>query len=216
MFSKFIAAAALTVVSAADVPLFSSNDDYDEINLNIRMLSNGTATPVPTNITIVTAMTGDFGTSDPTDLAPGGAKYTGFNAGFCAYMATLDTTSTSCVVTAVALARRQLSEAEKRRLAPMSISVTSKMLYPTAAAATTGATTVNSATIVPTALAASLNNQAGFSGVTVTAATATATAPTSGGAAAPAAAPSPSPSSNAAKVAVSTLAALSAFVASLL
>merc|ERR1719335_1131778 len=51
MFSKFFAAAALAVVSvsAADVPVFSSNDDYDEINLNIRMLSGNATTPASTH-----------------------------------------------------------------------------------------------------------------------------------------------------------------------
>ena len=44
MLSKVFAAAAVAVASAADVPVFSSNDDYDEINLNIRMLSNTSST----------------------------------------------------------------------------------------------------------------------------------------------------------------------------
>ena len=36
---KIASVAALGFVAAADVPVFSSNDDYDEINLNIRLLA---------------------------------------------------------------------------------------------------------------------------------------------------------------------------------
>jgi len=216
MFTKFLAAAALTVVSAADVPLFSSNDDYDEINLNIRMLSNHSAPAgTPTNVTVSTAMTGTFpaGTT-VAKLGPGGAMYTDFNAGFSSYMLTISSGASACVVTAVGAGRRQLSESEaKRRLTvTLPIVVTSALTYASATAATAGAAAVNAATINTQTLANSFSGS--LSGVTVSSATATATAPTT--AAAPAAAPSPSPSSNAAKVAVSTLAALSAFVASLL
>lgn len=62
MFSKVFAAAALAVVSAADVPVFSSNDDYDEINLNIRMLSNHSSADVatPTQVTGSVTTTATF------------------------------------------------------------------------------------------------------------------------------------------------------------
>jgi len=57
MFSKVFAAAALAIVSAADVPVFSSNDDYDEINLNIRMLANHTTATAP----VETSVSGSMG-----------------------------------------------------------------------------------------------------------------------------------------------------------
>jgi len=41
---KIASIAALGFVAAADVPVFSSNDDYDEINLNIRLLAAHNAT----------------------------------------------------------------------------------------------------------------------------------------------------------------------------
>ena len=41
---KIASVAALGFVAAADVPVFSSNDDYDEINLNIRLLAAHNAT----------------------------------------------------------------------------------------------------------------------------------------------------------------------------
>ena len=43
---KLLAAAFLgaSSVLAADVPVFSANDDYDEVNLNIRLLAAHNAT----------------------------------------------------------------------------------------------------------------------------------------------------------------------------
>ncbi len=45
---KLLSVAALSFVAAADVPVFSSNDDYDEINLNIRLLQNNGTVNVTT------------------------------------------------------------------------------------------------------------------------------------------------------------------------
>lgn len=44
----------LGFVSAAQVPSFSANDDYDEVNLNIRMLD------AHANVTEVVTVTGTF------------------------------------------------------------------------------------------------------------------------------------------------------------
>jgi hypothetical protein len=47
---KLLSFAALSYVAAADVPVFSSNDDYDEINLNIRLLQNNATANVTTYV----------------------------------------------------------------------------------------------------------------------------------------------------------------------
>jgi hypothetical protein len=58
---KLLSFAALSYVAAADVPVFSSNDDYDEINLNIRLLQNNATVNVTTYV-----MTGDLTTKYTT------------------------------------------------------------------------------------------------------------------------------------------------------
>ncbi len=47
---KLLSFAALSYVAAADVPVFSSNDDYDEINLNIRLLQKNATANVTTYV----------------------------------------------------------------------------------------------------------------------------------------------------------------------
>ena len=67
---KLLSFAALSYVAAADVPVFSSNDDYDEINLNIRLLASHN---VSGNANATFMVTGScdstYNTADtPTDL----------------------------------------------------------------------------------------------------------------------------------------------------
>lgn len=95
--------------AAAQVPSFSANDDYDEINLNIRMLSNHT-TPDEIVVEVVT-VSGSFSASltvpAGTDVAALNAD-TAIKAAICAQVLAaggLAPTST-CEVTISAASRR--------------------------------------------------------------------------------------------------------------
>lgn len=210
MLSKVFAAAAVAVVSAADVPVFSSNDDYDEINLNIRMLQNttssGTTAPVATSIS-------------------GGCTLTQTGANTCdaAYTATHEAAVNAVVAsqysasvsdsTTTATCGRRLSAAGRRltwtdSTTPYAQAYSYTVTFASAAAAQ-AAVAGYSATSMDSALAA-----ATLPAATVTGAVSTAPGVVSTGGTP--ASPSPSPSSNAAKVAVSTLAAFSAFMASMM
>jgi hypothetical protein len=232
MFSKIFAAAALAVVSAADVPLFSSNDDYDEINLNIRMLSNGTsAAAVETTIAAAVKVEAAFPqitiggqTVNPTaallnDLAS-------FKAGCKAALETTTAlTGSTVTVTGVTDAARR-ARARALTTTQLSLNIAYNAVFATAALADTAVAAIaegsNGATTFASDLGSGLKTNLVSQGfMTQAQADAITFAVTSkggsvqtGGAAA--AAPSPSPSSNAAKVAVSTLAAFAAFMASMM
>ena len=212
MLSKVFAAAAVAVVSAADVPVFSSNDDYDEINLNIRMLQNTTSTG--TTAPVATSISGDCSltqtganTCDATYTAAHEASVNAVVAG--TYGASVSDSSTT------ATCSRRLSAAGRRLQAytdsttPYTQAYTYTVTFPSQAAADAAVASYSAATM-NTALGAATLNGAAVTGATSTSPTVVA-AP--GGSPA---SPSPSPSSNAAKVAVSTLAAFSAFMASMM
>lgn len=88
-------------VLAADVPTFSANDDYDEINLNIRLLE------AHKNKTTIVKLTVPIAVSCPASFSSCTADYFGssttFTDGCCANIktaASLDDT-TACAVTSV-------------------------------------------------------------------------------------------------------------------
>jgi hypothetical protein len=221
MFSKVFAAAALAVVSAADVPVFSSNDDYDEINLNIRMLSGNTTVTVasthefPVNMSMAVTMATDPATTTAFTDGTKDAIKTGANAN------TITATFTSST-------RRRLSE-DRRLTTAYTVAVAASLGFTSASAATAAKTTVQGAsflTSVANGVNTAMNGVAGYTPISAAAITgvsagnvvdcATQTCNSNTAAAgAAAASPSPSPSSNAAKVAVSTLAAFAAFMASM-
>ena len=223
MFSKLFAASALAVVSAADVPVFSSNDDYDEINLNIRMLSGNTTATASDDVTInhSVSFTGTFPAGTTYSTLDGSAE---FKAGAAsAIKASVTPAPKSVTVTAV-------TDGSSRRARQLSVSLTPAVAYNmvvSAANAAAAKTFVTSTSTGAGSFAAALTagvtsalSAAGYTGATITgvtaATTATETAATPSPAAPAAAAPSPSPSSNAAKVAVSTVAAFAAFMASMM
>jgi len=220
MFSKVFAAAALAVVSAADVPVFSSNDDYDEINLNIRMLSgNGTTVAstheLPVNMSMAVTMATDPATTTTFTDGTKAAIKSAANAN------TIAATFTSST-------RRRLSE-DRRLTTAYTVAIVAQLGFTSLSDANAASTTVQSSaflTNVANGVNTAMSGVAGFTaisassisgvsaGTVVNCATSTCTSNTPAAGAA-AASPSPSPSSNAAKVAVSTLAAFAAFMASM-
>jgi hypothetical protein len=133
MFSKLFAAAALAVVSAADVPLFSSNDDYDEINLNIRMLSNGTSAATPTTVAASVVLSADFPTGTTVPIL---AASDAFKTGAATALKATPQLSTATTVTVTAV-----TDASARRAralaASLIIAIAYDAVFPTSAAADT-------------------------------------------------------------------------------
>ena len=64
---KIASVAALGFVAAADVPVFSSNDDYDEINLNIRLLASHNASNANATFKVTGSLDSTYSTADPAD-----------------------------------------------------------------------------------------------------------------------------------------------------
>merc|ERR1719181_2118849 len=93
------AAVAAATVSAAEVPVFSSNDDYDEINLNIRLLQTN-VTEAPANVTMTYTVTGELTSSYTTDKTVAGLCADVEGATASAMTAT--TGADSCTVTSCA------------------------------------------------------------------------------------------------------------------
>lgn len=221
MFSKLFAAAALAVVSAADVPVFSSNDDYDEINLNIRMLSgNTTASSDGGDQVISHVVTVTMSVPDGEDIASLNSN-TAFKGGCENGLKSSIPDAKSVSVTGIT------DGSSSRRARQLAVTLTPAIAYDVTVSAanadavkslvTSGGSSGTFATSLATSLAVALAT-AGYTGATITGISPATTATTAAAPPAPAAAaaPSPSPSSNAAKVAVSTVAAFAAFMASMM
>jgi hypothetical protein len=220
---KLLSVAALSFVAAADVPVFSSNDDYDEINLNIRLLQSN-VTGAPVNVTaapgekLVYTVSGSMSSTYTTDKtatalcsdieAPTAAA---LKASTSSDTATIDT----CAAPAAASRARKLST-------DVAIDQAYSLTFATATAASTATSTITGAGFAA-AFATTLNAELakGDSGLTATVSSFTAptTAATTVTTAAPAAtpaAPAPSPSSDASMVKANVaLAAVAALFASL-
>ena len=220
MFSKLFAAAALAVVSAADVPVFSSNDDYDEINLNIRMLSGNTTTKATTGDQVIShsfSFTGSFADGETYDsLNSNQAFKNGCENGLKGAISDAKSVEVTGVSDGTSSRRaRQLAVTLTPAIA-YDVTVSAANVDAVKALVTSGGSSGTFATSLATSLTVALAT-AGYS-VTISSITPATTATTAPAPAAPAAAaaPSPSPSSNAAKVAVSTVAAFAAFMASMM
>jgi len=209
---KIASVAALGFVAAADVPVFSSNDDYDEINLNIRLLAshnvsgNANATFLVTGSCDSTYNTADSATAlctavkGPTESA----------------LMSATSSATSAITSCGA-------KAASRRLSASDVAITQayELGFTSANAATTATALVNGAGFAATfqtalnsalasagsSLTASVDS---FSGVDATAAAATTEAP----AVVPAPA-APSPASSDASMVKATTAIAAAVFASL-
>jgi len=213
---KLLSIAALGFVAAADVPVFSSNDDYDEINLNIRLLqsANGTAKANVTEYVV----SGDVTTTYTTALT---------YPALCADVAGPTCTALTGATSAGGCVINSCGDASARRARALQTATdkTIKQTYSLTFASSSEATAASTAIASPTfgaSFATALNNAlpAGLTAsapvfsapTTVTTVGGTTAAPTTAAPAPAAAAPSPSPSSDAsmlkANVALAAVAAL--------
>jgi len=204
------------------VPVFSSNDDYDEINLNIRLLQ-GNVTEAPINGT---------GTAQYTVSGSVTSKYTTDKTvdGLCGDVAAptctalegqTGATAGSCSISSCAAPAAAASRARKLQAAEVSIEQAYAIVFATAAAANTASATIADPAFA-SSFATALNAELTTAGTGLTATVEAVGAPTVGvtivTTAAPAApaAPSPSPSSDASMVKANVaLAAVAALFASM-
>lgn len=214
----------LGFVSAAQVPSFSANDDYDEVNLNIRMLQNTTARVTVSGVVTVT-MTVPTG-STPESLNAD----TAFTGALCSSLIAAGGLSADdeCTITAVEAAERRARALQDSL--DLSISYTLVISSAAAADAFSAAVASGSAAAFEAALTAALATalaaidtnyavsaitSAGASVVTTTAAPVDSAATTGTDATTAAAAASPADSSDASMIKANVaLAAVAALVAS--
>lgn len=208
---KIASVAALGFVAAADVPVFSSNDDYDEINLNIRLLASHNTSSVNATYKVTGSMDSTYSTADTATVLCSTVK-----APTEAALMSSTSSSTSEITTCGA-------KASRRALTASDVAITQayELGFTSATAASQATETINGAGFATTFQAAL--NQAltsagssltatvsSVSGVDSTAAAATTEAP----AAAPAA-PAPASSSSDASMVKATTAIAAAVFASL-
>jgi len=221
---KLLSVAALSYVAAADVPVFSSNDDYDEINLNIRLLASNDGTQ---NVTANYKVNGDMASTWTSSGGSGITSYTDLCNTINTHTETVlksETSSATSEVTSCGqAATRRLST--ERKLSAVDVTQAYSLGFATAAAADAAVTLISSDAFA-TSFASALNAALAAAGSTLSA-TVTFSAPTQveldasqatvppATTAAPAvAAPSPSPSSDASMIKATT-AIFAAVVASL-
>jgi len=218
---KLLSFAALSYVAAADVPVFSSNDDYDEINLNIRLLQNNATVNVTTYV-----MTGKM-TTKYTSAQNAAAVCTAVKASTQKTLVATLKSSSATVNTCDAAARR----GRALQAGEVSIKQGYSAVFASEAGATAAKTTVESGSFAAD-FAAALTTQMATDGVTaasaptVTSASASApvtqvngetvTAAPVAPSPTPVAAPSPAPSSDASMLKANVaLAAVAAVLASM-
>jgi len=218
---KLLSIAALSFVAAADVPVFSSNDDYDEINLNIRLLQKGNDTVVPASNmttapgeTVVYTVSGSMSSTYTTDLTVT-ALCSSVEAPTAAALKSTTSADTATIDTCAAPASRA-----RKLSTDVSIDQAYSLTFATSAAATSATSTISGPSFA-SSFAAILNTQLSGTGLTATVSsftaptTSTATVTTAAPAATPAA-PAPSPSSDASMVKANVaLAAVAALFASM-
>jgi hypothetical protein len=212
---KLLSFAALTFVAAADVPVFSSNDDYDEINLNIRLLQ-ANVTSAMANATNTFTVSGSV-TSTYSTTMTATALCDSVSAPTCAAL-TSSTAAGACAITACA---PPASRARKLQT-DVAIEQAYALTFTSQAAASTASETIASPAFATT-FAAVLNQElaGGATGLTATVNSVSAPVVVSSGTAttalpaapAPAAAaPSPSSDANTVKANVVLAVASAVFV----
>jgi len=219
---KLLSIAALSFVAAADVPVFSSNDDYDEINLNIRLLQKNGTEAAATNVTaapgetMVYTVSGSMSSTYTTDLTVT-ALCSSVEAPTAAALKSATTSDTATIDTCAAPASRA-----RKLSTDVAIDQAYSLTFATATAASTASSTISSPSFT-SAFATILNAELATAGSGLTATVSSFTAPTTAATtvttAAPAAtpaAPAPSPSSDASMVKANVaLAAVAALFASM-
>ena len=208
---KIASVAALGFVAAADVPVFSSNDDYDEINLNIRLLAAHNASNVNATFEVTGSVDSTYNTPDSASVLCTAVKAPTESA-----LSSSTNAATSAITNCDATSsRRALSASD------VAITQAYKLGFTSADAAATATSTINGAGFAAafqTALNTALTNAgssltasvSSVSGVDATAAAATTEAP-----AATPAAPAPASSSSDASMVKATTAIAAAVFASL-
>jgi len=217
---KLLSFAALTYVAAAEVPVFSSNDDYDEINLNIRLLSQN-VTGAPANVSASYVVSGSLTSSYVTEKTVDGLCGDVAAPTAAALESTTGAAAGSCTINSCAAPAAAASRARKLQAASVSIEQAYAITFTTVEAANSAATVVNDEAFAST-FATALNSELASAGTGLTATVDSATASvtvvvdTTAAPAPAVAAPSPSPSSDATMVKANVaLAAVAALFASM-
>merc|ERR1719380_119776 len=132
---KIASVAALSVVAAADVPVFSSNDDYDAINLNIRLLAAHNASNVNATFEVTGSVDSTYNTPDSASVLCTAVKAPTESA-----LSSSTNAATSAITNCDATAsRRALSASD------VAITQAYKLGFTSADAAATATSTINGA-----------------------------------------------------------------------
>jgi hypothetical protein len=209
---KIATVAALSFVAAADVPVFSSNDDYDEINLNIRLLSVNNGTANASTHFVSGDMSSTYSTADTAKNL-----CSSVNGPTCTALGS-SLSSGSCEISTCGAASRR---ARALQASDVAITQAYKLGFASEAAASTASSTIAGAGFAAS-FQSELNSALSAAGLSLTATVSSFSAPvvadTTGTPVAPAPAPgaaapspSPSPSSDASMIKATTAIAAAVF-----